>query len=678
MAARKNKNINLSSVFDFSEAALYLDKDAKILDVNPLANKLFGYSKGHLKGKSAKLLIPESYAELKSLLSIQNIADSKRVKRFNKRAINSQTKNSNKLKLGVNLSFINYPDERNRIAVLLCLDITSRFNERERRLQAEEMLHEAIETIPDGFVIYDQDDKLLTCNSAYLDIYKTSAEAMKKGVTFEKIIRYGIERGQYPQAGQTKEEQEEWLVERLRRHRNPDKVVIQQTDEGRWLKIDERKTKHDLIVGIRTDITDLKNAEYNLIEQRKLLEEQAVELQNLAQEYLEEKERAEAASKAKSEFSAIISHELRTPLTGIMGITDLLLSSELPAQHRKYIEGLKSSSNNLLLLLNDILDYSKFEAEQVSLEPVVFDFEQLLKNIVTTLKPAADEKLLKILKEVRSDISPLVIKADKTRLRQVILNYATNAIKFTHFGAVVIRVMLNDETAETLKLRIEVDDTGIGIPEEYKSKLFKPFSQGDSSTTRKYGGTGLGLAICKQLIDTMGGDIGFESEAGVGSTFWFECNFPKAQQAELSGLDTKLNSLGALDHGQPAHPLKLLLAEDNPINSKIIMTVLKKMGYEVDLAQNGLEAFEKAKADSFDLILMDMQMPKMDGCQATEEIRKLDGAVANIPIIALTADVKAEKNERYQKAGINAFLSKPVDWLLLEETIKKLKQVPET
>ncbi|WP_417830786.1 ATP-binding protein [Terasakiella sp.] len=557
------------------------------------------------------------------------------------------------------------------IAAILIRETSLGIQGEKEKTLSEEILNEAIETITDGFVIYDWHDRLFICNQAYLETYKTSAPAIKKGASFESIIRYGMEKGQYPQAGDTLEARESWLKERLKKHRNPTRTVVQKTDTGAWLKIDERVTKSGMIVGVRTDITDLKDAEEKLLINQKELERQKQDLERLAQRYLLEKERAEAASKAKSEFSAIISHELRTPLTGIMGIADLLLSSDMSVEHKKFVEGLKSSSNNLLLLLNDILDYSKFEAEHIQFEYTVFDLHRLIDDLVVSLTPTIQEKGITLRYENYGTSSDVILKADKTRLRQVLLNFITNAIKFTQKGGVVIRLQQEKDDDNQTHLRFEVEDTGIGIAEDQKERLFKPFSQGDSSTTRKYGGTGLGLAISKKLVDAMDGEIGFYSVENKGSTFWFEANFEKGLLSDLS--HDRLSTLEVSTEEEKTNGVKLLLAEDNDVNRKVITTVLRKMGYDIETVVNGREAYEKVQKSDFDLILTDLQMPEMDGCDAAIKIRQLPGDKGQVPIIALTADVKAEQNERYLKAGINAFISKPVEWVQLDEVIQKYK-----
>ncbi len=661
----------LTKIYDFSQAAIFVDLTGKILEINQKAKSLFGYVSMELPGHDLGVFFSDEVVQLlKTGLVKATTKENEVIKKLCLRQIETLTSKSSFLFVGLNICFLpDIDDAENIIAAILVREMTQEIRVQQEKTLVEEVLNEAIETITDGFVIYDWHDRLFICNQAYLDTYKTSAPAIKKGASFESIIRYGIDNGQYPHAGRTAEENEKWLQERLERHRNPSKTVVQKTDKGAWLKIDERVTKSGMIVGVRTDITDLKIAEEKLLINQKELERQKQDLEQLAQRYLLEKERAEAASKAKSEFSAIISHELRTPLTGIMGIADLLLSSDMSLEHKKFVEGLKSSSNNLLLLLNDILDYSKFEAEQIELEYTTFDLDQLIEALIVSLTPTVEDKGISLRYEkAQPNLCPIV-QADKTRLRQVLLNFMTNAIKFTQEGEVIVHLTQFADADNKIQLIFAVKDTGIGISDGQKERLFKPFSQGDSSTTRKYGGTGLGLAISKKLVDAMNGEIGFDSKVGKGSTFWFEAVFQEGKPTEIS--EDSLSSLHVGQEDKETNGVKLLLAEDNDVNRKVITTVLRKMGYDIETAVNGREAYEMAKSGKFDLILTDMQMPEMDGCDATIKIRQLPGDKGKVPIIALTADVKAEQNERYLKAGINAFISKPVEWVQLDEVIQK-------
>jgi signal transduction histidine kinase/ActR/RegA family two-component response regulator len=542
----------------------------------------------------------------------------------------------------------------------------------ERHL-AEETLREAIDTIPDGFAIYDAQDRLYTFNSAYAEIYSASAAALKIGTNFREIIKFGLENGQYPQAGKTFEEQQTWMKDRLEAHLDPEpKTIIQQTSGGRWLKITERRTPSGLTVGIRTDITDIKATEAELREKQNLLEVQASELRGLAKEYLQAKVHAEEATQAKSEFLAIISHELRTPMTGILGLTDIMLASDPTEDQQSHLGQLKLSANSLLELLNDILDYSKFEAGKLELEKTEFDVIQIGEAVVKLLGPVAASKSIELHSTINILEDERVFLGDGNRIRQILLNLASNAVKFTKTGHV--KILIEPETVfeNYVDILFKVSDTGIGISDQQISSLFEPFSQADSSTTRKFGGTGLGLSICKKLVSAMGGVISVESELEKGSEFSFVLRLTHGDPTKLVNQTEKARNLLNRNATGSAPGLSILLAEDVDINRMIVSTVLKKWGHTVEEVVNGKEAVDKASGDEqFDLILMDMQMPEMDGCDAAIAIRQLKGANSNTPIIALTADIQAAQNERYTQAGLDAFLHKPVDWDMLEETILK-------
>ncbi|WP_169570287.1 ATP-binding protein [Sneathiella limimaris] len=550
-------------------------------------------------------------------------------------------------------------------------DVTEKKDLQFQRNLAEEMLREAIDTIPDGFAIYDANDKLFLCNDAYREIYKNSAPAIVEGASFREIIKYGIDHGEYPQSGRTPEEQQAWLEDRVHLHLNPTgTTIIQQLGTGRWLKITERRTASELTVGVRTDITELKEAESELRDKKNLLENQADELRNLAKQHLNAKIKAEEATQAKSEFLAIISHELRTPMTGILGLTDLLLTTSPTKEQNDHLTQLRQSANSLLALLNDILDFSKFEAGKLELDSHHFHFNNLLHGLEELLEPLADSKGVDLKCQPEGLPEDLILYGDGNRLRQVLLNLASNAVKFTDKGSVTVKSQVTEETDDQVKLLITVTDTGIGIEQDKIDDLFQPFTQADTSTTRRFGGTGLGLSISKRLVDAMGGSIACESELGKGSVFTLELTLPKGDLATWQ-TENQPQSLLAERDADDRRKLRILLAEDVDVNRMIVSTVLKKWGHEVVEAVNGREAVSKAEGeDAYDLILMDMQMPEMDGCDATIAIRGLEGANSNTPIIALTADIQAEKNERYNKAGMTAFLSKPVDWNQLEKTIE--------
>lgn len=364
---------------------------------------------------------------------------------------------------------------------------------------------------------------------------------------------------------------------------------------------------------------------------------------------------AEQASQAKSQFVANMSHELRTPLNGIIGMTELLAETSPTAQQMQYIDACRTSSESLLQLINQILDFSKIEAGKLELDIHTFNLGQLISDTVDTMRWRATTKGL----ATPWHIDGLVrhtLRGDSGRLRQVLVNLLGNAIKFTESGSVTLHVRQVDRIRNRITLRFSVSDTGIGIPKRNLGKLFETFSQVDSSTTRKYGGTGLGLSICKSLIELMGGTIGVRSEPGTGSKFWFDLPFEIASQAEEQSVE------GAPQSEQRFNG-RVLVVEDNEINQMYIVTLLKKQGCECTTVDNGREAVEVLRKTSFDLVLMDCQMPEMDGFEATRAIREMESAGTDeqrIPIVALTANAIKGDRERCLDAGMDDYLSKPV------------------
>ncbi|MDO9710088.1 PAS-domain containing protein [Paracraurococcus lichenis] len=554
-----------------------------------------------------------------------------------------------------------YHQDRERLALValgsmlllgaLMLALNGALRQRERieaeRAAARRLLESAIETMPDGFVMFDAEDRLVICNQRYRDLYAVSAPFIAPGARFEDIMREGAKRGQYPQAGA---DIEAFVAEMKAWHRGNHPPMERLLPDGRWLLVTERRLPHGGTVGIRTDITDLKHAMTDLAQAR---------------------DAAAAATAAKSRFLARMSHELRTPLNGVLGLAQVLARDPaLSGEQRAWAETLEAAGRHLVAVANDVLDLAKVETGRLELRPAPVAFPALLRDCATLVRAAAEEKRIDLAVELAETL-PATVEIDQTRMRQMLLNLLSNAVKFTPPGG---RVELAAQPLAPaggdgpVRVRIEVRDTGPGVPDDQRGAIFGDFVQLDRG---KGGGSGLGLAIAAGIVGQMGGRIGCAANPrcppGEGAVFWAELPLRQASPRPPEVAPPAL---------APRRPLHILVADDVPANLAVARALLEAAGHSVHCVPDGAEAV-RAVAEAppdhpFDVVLMDVMMPGTDGLEATRQIRALPGPAARLPILAVTASAFAEDIAACREAGMDAHLAKPIEREALVAVLARL------
>ncbi|MDP1528613.1 MAG: response regulator [Rhodoferax sp.] len=506
-------------------------------------------------------------------------------------------------------------------------------------------IREALDAMPDGMAFYDADDRLVLWNHRYAEVNPGLSSTLKVGMTFREIIEIGLAEDLYADA---RGRQAEWVQDRLDSRRALTTTMEQRIAGDRWLRVSDRRTAAGGIVTVCTDITDLKNDARALAEAR---------------------DAAQAANSAKSLFLANMSHEIRTPLNGIIGLAQVLARTPLSSQQEEMLTLIQSSGQTLQVLLSDILDLARVESGRLELARDTFHLGRAVREAAQLYETSAQEKGLQFFVEIAPEADGW-IAGDVVRIKQILTNLVSNAVKFTSTGFVSLTAALGPDRAGLPQLRFSIEDTGIGFDSETRDRLFSRFEQADGAITRRFGGSGLGLAISRQLAEMMDGDLDCESEPGGGSAFILTIPFIAAEAPVAAP------GVPAEQADEDQAVIRVLLADDHPVNRKVVEMILAQVDVELTSVENGAEAVQACREGNFDIVLMDMQMPVMDGLAATREIRLHEAAMglARTPIIMLTANALAEHIASAEAAGADRHLAKPFDAAELLQLVATLPQ----
>jgi signal transduction histidine kinase/CheY-like chemotaxis protein len=498
---------------------------------------------------------------------------------------------------------------------------------RRETARSKALLDQALASMSDGFLLCDSQDRVLAWNARYIATFPWLKGLLRRGIAYETLVRHSVTQ-YFPHAGEV--EANAWVARRMAAHLSEHGEFEQDIGNGVVVQAMETRMPDGGVVSVFRDIT---------ASERELARAKAA---------------AEAANDSKTQFLAAMSHEIRTPLNAVLGMNGLLLNTPLSDQQRRYVELIRSSGQMLLSVINDVLDISKIEAARMELEIAEFSPEGILDEVVSLLSVRAEAKGLALHTRLAPGL-PGALRGDASRLRQILFNLIGNALKFTEQGRVEVDVRHEPLADGRVTLCVAVTDTGIGIAPQSLPTLFDRFTQADSSTARRYGGSGLGLAISRELAALMGGTLAVQSTLGQGSTFELKVPLARGDSRLLVQQES-----GADIPERASTSLRILVAEDNGVNQILIKAILDQMGHYSDIVADGIEALRQVQQAQYDLVLMDIQMPEMDGQAATQAIRALGGAVSRIPIIAMTANAMVEDRAAYLSVGMNDYVSKPI------------------
>ena len=493
-------------------------------------------------------------------------------------------------------------------------------------------IREALDAMPDGLAFFDADDRLVLWNHRYAEVNPELSSNLEVGMSFLEIIRIGLDEGLYADAVGR---EEAWIAERMESRQALSTTMEQRIAGDRWMRVSDRRTAAGGIVTVCNDITDLKNDAAALAEAR---------------------DAAQAASSAKSQFLANMSHEIRTPLNGVIGLAQAMGKTDLSFEQREMLDLIQSSGRTLQVLLSDILDLARVESGRLQLAEDSFDLGGAVREAARLYESSAAEKGLQFFVEIEPEADRW-ITGDVVRIKQILTNLVSNAVKFTATGFVSLTAATVPDRNGFPALQFSVEDTGIGFDSETRDRLFSRFEQADGAITRKFGGSGLGLAISRQLAEMMDGHLDCESEPGGGSAFILTIPF-RAVEAPAA---IDVSQVARPDGENP--PVRVLLADDHPVNRKVVELILAEAGVVLTSVEDGARAVQACRDADFDLILMDMQMPVMDGLTATREIRLHEAAMGlpRIPVVMLTANALPEHIASAEASGADRHLAKPFD-----------------